>query len=69
MVLFLQLALLVLANLNDDTATDLSVFSLYAQDEIELSDQLSVVLGARFDSFDIEVTDNKTRALKWQPKG
>ena len=50
------------ANLNDDTATDLSVFSLYAQDEIELSDQLSVVLGARFDSFDIEVTDNEAGA-------
>jgi catecholate siderophore receptor len=30
-------------------------FSLYVQDEIELTDQLTVVLGARFDSFDIEV--------------
>jgi catecholate siderophore receptor len=50
------------ANLNDDTSTDLSVFSLYVQDEIELSDQLTVVLGARFDSFDIEVTDNEPGA-------
>ena len=49
-------------DLNDDTATDLSVFSLYVQDEIELSDQLTVVLGARFDSFDIEVTDNEPGA-------
>ena len=49
-------------DLNDDTATDLSVFSLYAQDEIELTDQLTVVLGARFDSFDIEVTDNEPGA-------
>jgi catecholate siderophore receptor len=49
-------------DLNDDTATDLSVFSIYAQDEIELSDQLTVVLGARFDSFDIEVTDNEPGA-------
>ena len=49
-------------DLNDDTVTDLSVFSLYAQDEIELTDQLTVVLGARFDSFDIEVTDNEPGA-------
>jgi catecholate siderophore receptor len=47
------------ANLNDDTSTDLSVLSLYVQDEIELSDQLTAVLGARFDSFDIAVTDIK----------
>lgn len=46
-------------DLNDDTATDLSVYSFYVQDEVELSDKLTVVLGARFDSFDIEVTDNK----------
>lgn len=46
-------------DLNDDTSTDLSVFSLYVQDEIQLSDKLSVVLGGRFDNFDIEVTNNK----------
>ena len=46
-------------DLNDDTSTDLSVFSLYAQDEIEISDELTVVLGARFDSFDIDVTNYK----------
>jgi len=45
---------------NDDTSTDLSVFSLYVQDEIELSEQLTVVLGARFDSFDIDVTNNES---------
>ena len=49
-------------HLNDDTATDLSVLSLYVQDEIELSDQLTAVLGARFDSFDIAVTDNEPGA-------
>jgi len=54
--------------LNDDTATDLTVFSLYVQDEIELSDQLTVVLGARFDSFDIDVTDNKTPAKSGSQK-
>jgi len=56
------------ANLADDTSTDLSVFSLYAQDEIKLSDQLTVLLGARFDSFDIEVTDNKTPAKSGSQK-
>ena len=40
----------------DDTATDLTVYSFYLQDEIELTDQLTLVLGGRFDSFDIEVT-------------
>ena len=49
-------------DLNDHTATDLSVYSLYVQDEIELSDQLTAILGARFDSFDIEVTDNEPGA-------
>jgi len=49
-------------DLNDDTSTDLSVFSLYAQDEIEISDELTVVLGARFDSFDIDVTNNESGA-------
>ena len=47
---------------NDDTTTDLTVFSLYAQDEIELFDQLTAVLGIRFDSFDIEITDNEPGA-------
>jgi catecholate siderophore receptor len=42
-------------NLYDETTTDYSVFSLYVQDEIELYDQLTLLLGARFDSFDIEV--------------
>jgi len=46
-------------DLNDDTTTDLTVYSFYVQDEIELSDQLTAVLGARFDSFDIAVTDIK----------
>ena len=46
-------------DLNDDTETDITVYSIYVQDEIELSEALTLVLGARFDSFDIEVTDNK----------
>ncbi|MFN3162892.1 MAG: TonB-dependent receptor [Pseudohongiellaceae bacterium] len=42
-------------DLNDDTRVGIDVRSLYVQDEIELSPMLDVVLGARFDSFDIEV--------------
>lgn len=41
--------------LNDDTRVDLNVFSFYLQDEIKLTDQLNLVLGARFDRFDIDV--------------
>lgn len=42
-------------DLNDDTRVDIDVFSAYIQDEIEIADWLDIVLGARFDSFDIEV--------------
>ena len=43
------------ADLNDDTRVGIDVFSVYLQDEISLSDQWDVILGARFDSFDIDV--------------
>jgi catecholate siderophore receptor len=42
-------------DLNDDTHVNLDVLSVYIQDEIELSDKLDIVIGARLDSFDIEV--------------
>ena len=42
-------------DLNDDTRVALKVYSAYLQDEIEISENLDIVLGARFDSFDIEV--------------
>ncbi|MCX7553597.1 TonB-dependent siderophore receptor [Marinicella sp. S1101] len=42
-------------DLNDDTRVDIEVFSAYLQNEIQLTDYLDVVLGARFDSFDIDV--------------
>lgn len=51
-------------DLNDDTEADVSVFSIYAQDEIEISEQLDLVIGARFDRFEIEVFNvvaNETR--------
>lgn len=43
------------ADLNDDTRVSIDVFSAYIQDEIEVADWLRLVLGARFDSFDIAV--------------
>ena len=43
------------ADLNDDTRVDIEVFSAYIQDEIELSDMLDVIVGVRYDSFDIKV--------------
>lgn len=49
-------------DLNDDTEADLTVFSFYVQDEIELTDWLNVVVGARFDSFEITV-DNVAEFL------
>jgi len=45
------------SDLNDDTAADVEVFSAYIQDEIEISPKLDIILGARFDSFDITVDD------------
>lgn len=45
------------SDLNDSTQSDLDVFSLYIQDEIKLTDWLRVVVGGRFDSFDITVDD------------
>lgn len=43
------------SDLNDDTRVDLEVFSMYVQDEIELTSQFNLVLGARVDKFDISV--------------
>ena len=42
---------------NDDTAADVTTFSFYLRDEIALWENLNLVLGARFDQFDIEVLD------------
>ena len=42
---------------NDITAADVSVFSAFIQDEIAISDKFDIVLGARFDSFDITSVD------------
>lgn len=50
--------------LNDDTRVDLDVYSFYVQDEIALSENFDIVLGARFDSFDIEVFDARPEVLE-----
>jgi len=44
-------------DLNDDTRVTVDTYSFFLQDEIALSDHLDVILGARFDRFDIEVFD------------
>lgn len=53
------------SDLNDDTNVDIQVTSVYLQDQISVSDQLDIVLGARFDRFDIDVfnvEDNEARS-------
>ncbi len=46
-----------LSDLNDDTRSTIDAFSVFLQDEVAITEKLDLVLGARFDSFDIEVTD------------
>lgn len=45
----------VFTNFKDKTQAELDVVSLYLQDTIALTESLDFVLGARFDSFDLEV--------------
>ena len=45
------------SNLNSSTNTKINVSSLYLQDQIELTDNLVLMLGARIDEFDISVLD------------
>ena len=54
-------------DLNDDTRVGVDVFSAYIQNQIEPFDWLDVVVGVRYDSFDIEVHNipaNETRSRK-----
>jgi len=44
-------------DLNDFTLVDIDVVSLFVQDEIEVTDWLNVIVGGRFDSFDITVNN------------
>lgn len=43
------------SDINDDTHVTLDVSSFYIQDEIEISPKFDLILGARFDSFEIDV--------------
>ena len=47
-------------DLNDDTEADVTVFSAYIQDEIEIAPWLDIILGVRYDSFDITVDNIET---------
>lgn len=47
-------------DLNDDTEADITVFSAYIQDEIEVAPWLDLILGVRYDSFDITVDNIET---------
>lgn len=45
------------SNLVRDRASEVETLSVYLQDQIDLTEQLKVVVGARFDRFDISVND------------
>ena len=45
------------SDINDDTHVDVEVTSVYVQDEVTVSESIKVVLGARYDEFDISVVD------------
>jgi len=47
-------------SLADDTQATVNVYSFYLQDEIAVTKWLDVILGARFDSFEIEVDGTST---------
>ena len=47
------------SDLNDDTTSDVTTGSFYLQDEIGLTEQIKLVLGGRFDRFEIDATDKK----------
>ncbi|AOL24544.1 catecholate siderophore receptor [Erythrobacter litoralis] len=51
-------------DLNDDTRVNIEVVSAYVQDEIEVTDWLNLVIGARFDSFDIAVDNAVSGELR-----
>ena len=45
--------------LKSQTTSDIEVTSIYIQDQIEVSDDLQILIGGRFDTFDITVDDIK----------
>lgn len=51
-----------------DRVSDVTVFSAYVQDQIDLTEAFKVVLGARFDSFDIETVDIQAGNVAFERK-
>ena len=47
------------ADLKSSTESDIEVTSIYIQDQIDVTDKLKILLGGRFDNFDITVRDIK----------
>ena len=47
------------ADLKSSTESDIEVTSLYIQDQIDVTDKFKILLGGRFDNFDITVRDIK----------
>tara|TARA_B100001093_G_scaffold233127_2_gene223526 strand:+ start:2717 stop:4966 length:2250 start_codon:yes stop_codon:yes gene_type:complete len=45
------------ADIADDTRVTVDTYSFFVQDQVAVGDYLDLVLGARFDSFDIKVND------------
>ncbi len=45
-------------NVNDDDDAELTVFSAFIQDQIELNEYIDIILGARFDSFDFTIVNS-----------
>ena len=55
-----QATTVTFSDLNDDTEADVQVYSAYIQDEIEIAPWLDIILGVRYDSFDITVDNIET---------
>lgn len=47
------------SDINDRNEADVQVTSFYVQDQIEVNQYVDILLGARFDSFEIDVTDTE----------
>ena len=63
------------SDLNDFTQVDIEVYSVYFQDQVNVTPWLQLVGGLRFDSFEIEVDDVVANASddrtdnEWSPRG
>ena len=47
------------SDINDRNEAEVQVMSFYVQDQIEVNQYVDILLGARFDSFEIDVTDTE----------